>query len=502
MAQIANIKTQVLQQVYDPQGIIDETNFYKSNMGKPSQLSSKVTWLLGNEMFPILYSTEGMIFDYSKGTEKKGNVKELDDIQYEYPVITRTDKAAEIAVSSFTSTDRPGIGNSTFQIILTDNWIKRNYLIETPRRIQLMVQDDPTPVAQGYAYNVKIDPADATTFCPPSELVSGTLIVQLHTINPESYSRGTESTRVAPGKLKNQMTVLRKSHHWAGNASQMIMNATISIDGKEYTNWMDWDMWQFEYKWALEKENAIWYSRYNREVDSTIELKDIISGRVIPRGSGILEQIPNYYTYSKLTFKKLQQVIREALFGQGDMKGKTITLYTGTGGFQEFNNALKQGGYTEVVPAQTLLDNKFVTGTGYDLTLSGYFNAFYHIDGYFIKVKKTDFFDKGTRAMNSPLHPETNLPLESYRMVFIDDNDYDGQPNLQYVTQKGRQMLHGVTVGLTNMPKSYEIIKSGSDNLMNLSTDVDKSGYHRLSVCGVQIMRATGCIHLECTAGF
>jgi hypothetical protein len=42
---------------------------------------------------------------------------------------------------------------------------------------------------------------------------------------------------------------------------------------------------------------------------------------------------------------------------------------------------------------------------------------------------------------------------------------------------------------------------SASNNIGFMATDKDKSSYHRLSVCGIQIKRATKCIHMECVAG-
>ncbi len=45
-------------------------------------------------------------------------------------------------------------------------------------------------------------------------------------------------------------------------------------------------------------------------------------------------------------------------------------------------------------------------------------------------------------------------------MVFIDDGMFDGEPNLQFVAEKGRRMLHGVVAGLTPMPKQYKIIQA------------------------------------------
>jgi hypothetical protein len=182
----------------------------------------------------------------------------------------------------------------------------------------------------------------------------------------------------------------------------------------------------------------------------------------------------------------------------------TITLMTGKGGMRAIDTAMKAQGIKFLSSfGGGDIASKFVTGTGSDLMLGGFFTGFYHIDGYTIKVKYNPLFDHGKVAQKSPKHPETGYPLESYRMVFIDDNDYDGQPNLQVVCQTGRALLDGVVKGLTPMPKSLQIKGNFNSDLNSalLATDVDKSSYTRLSTRGIQLLRANKCFDLQCVAG-
>jgi hypothetical protein len=156
---------------------------------------------------------------------------------------------------------------------------------------------------------------------------------------------------------------------------------------------------------------------------------------------------------------------------------------TGTGGMREFDRAMKEAGATILGPLGAGdVASKFITGSGSNLALSGFFDTFYHIDGYVIKVKKNPIFDIGAVAMGSPLHPESGLPLESYRMVFIDDNDVDGQPNIQHVAQKGRIFQDGVIQGLTPMPKTLEVMLGITGGSKYLSSDQDKSAYTRIAL--------------------
>lgn len=504
---------QVQQDIFDAKSMLDENNFYAARHGEPAELTMKLTWLLGDstKSFPLAMATMGDIVSADGGFKKTNNkVKELDDIQFTWPVMSRLNKASVVAVTN--STTNLGQGLQPFTLTFTDNWIKRNYMIESPLGIQCYVIGDPVKVSEGYQYTLVLNAVSDKTIVPASETVAGALWADLNTFNAESESRGTEFKRVAPGKYKNQMSVIRMSHQWAGNSANRVMSITVDHEGKSMKLWMDFEQYQFERAWLEEVEHMFWYSRYNRKTDGTIPLKDYITGKVIPTGAGVLEQINNYSTYTRLTYAFLQNVVANAFFGQSDTDGMSITLHTGRGGIREFDRAMKEAGTIQNLLAQGggNIADKFVKGDGnYDLISTGFFNAMYHIDGYYIKVKHNPIFDYGRRAVKSPLHPETGFPLESYRMVFIDDGMFDGEPNLQFVCEKGRRMLHGVVTGLTPVPKQYRIIQGiqnlSSGDLALLSSDIDSASYHRLATGGVNLRRGNTSLHLEISptvAGF
>jgi hypothetical protein len=494
-------KYQVQEQIFDGKSMLDETNFYHQRQGAPSILTSKLTYILGdyNKAFPLSGMTVGGV-----GYGANNTTKEIDDVQFTYPVMGRDDKACPIYTTN--TAGSLGIGNQPFYLTFADNWIKRYYIIQSQGGVQAYVMEDGEPQPTGgFRYKVVLDPAAPADFCPASEATAGCNWVPIHTAVAESESRTTETGMVMPGLFKNQMGFMRTGMSWAGNSANKVMNIEITNQNGETTKvWMDWFMWQFEKKWLSDCEHYYWYSRYNRLVDGTIPLKDMLTGKSIPRGSGVLEQIGNKSTYSVMTYNTLANKVGDALFGQTDSGNMSITLMTGTGGMREFHNAMVNAGATLLGPfGSGNIADKFVTGTGRSLALGGFFDTFYHIDGYTIKVKKNQVFDTGRVALASPKHPVTGLPLESYRMVFLDDSDIDGQPNIMHVAQKGRAFLDGVIPGLTPMPKSLQILSgnSGMQASKLLATDQDKSAYTRFKSAGIQILRANRCFDLQCVAG-
>lgn len=495
---------QVQQDIFDAKSMLDENNFYAQRFGEPAELSMKLTWLLGDstKSFPLAMATMGDIVSADGGFKKTNSkVKELADPQFTWPVMSRLNKASVVATTNATAD--LGKGQVPFTVVFTDNWIKRNYMIESPLGIQAYVLGDPIKVSEGYQYTLQLNAVSDQAICPASEVVAGSLWCDLNTFNAESESRGSEFKRVAPGKYKNQMSFIRMSHQWAGNSANKVMSITVQHGGKAMNLWMDFEQYQFERAWLEEVEHMFWYSRYNRKANGEVPLKDYITGKPIPTGAGILEQVNNYATYTRLTYSYLQNVVANALFGQSDTDGMSITLYTGRGGMREFDRAMKEAGTIQNLLAQGggNIADKFVQGSNYDLVSSGFFNAMYHIDGYYIKVKHNPIFDYGRRAVKSPLHPETGFPLESYRMVFIDDGMFDGEPNLQFVAEKGRRFLHGVVAGMTPMPKQYKILAGvgniGAGDLALLSSDIDASSYHRFASGGVTLRRGNTSLHLE-----
>lgn len=501
--QMPQVKFQVQEAMFDAQSMRDEVNFYHQRQGSPSELTKTMTYILGsyNRNYPISLMTNGAI-----GYGKDNASVELDDVQFTYPVMGQLNKACLIYSTEYSSDDKPGIGNSIFYATFDDEWIKQFYVIESENGVQAYVHEKGEPMSSGgFRYKLQLHAAGPEDFCPPTELEQNVKWSPLFTQVAESESRSTESVMVMPGQFKNQMGFMRAGMSWAGNAANKVMKISVGVpgaDGKitKTTNvWMDYFMWQFEQRWAEECEHYYVYSRYNRRADGTIPLKDMLTGKVIPTGSGLLEQITNKSTYSKLTYKSLSSKIGDALYGQGDTANMSITLLTGTGGRREVHRALMAEGAKYFAGGN--VGDKFITGSGNHLMLGGFFDGFYDVDGYTVKIKHTPMYDTGRMAQKSPLHPETGLPLESYRLTFIDDSDVDGQPNIRTVSQKGRSYLDGVVPGLTPMPNSVRILAGASENNKLLSTVQDKSEYTRFKSGGIQLMRGNRCFDIQCVAG-
>lgn len=469
-----NSKLRLYSDYWSEDKYTDENSLSKAMLTKPDVLSPVITHLAGKEdkRFPLSFLTEGI-----------GNVKYVNDVQYRYPVMGRMNKA--LVASSATGT---GLGHARFKINFPERHFIKQYIIENGDGVQARIMDEPEESPNGgWDYTAQLtDPSSAASVAEGD--IVGKKWVQQFAPVALSGSRGNESNWVAPSEMTNQLTQIRKSYGYEGNAQNQVAVFQFNVNGKSTNLWYDFEEYQHMLKWKEEVESAYWYARYNRDSDGIVHMKDD-NGKPIPIGSGVIEQIPNYDSYATLTAKKLKATVRDTLYGATDSQKMNIVLYTGLGGLEEFDNAMKaevaNGSYIKNTDPST-----FITGSGRNLSLGGFFTSYQHIDGHMITVRHLPLFDHGARALASAKHPKTGLPLESYRMIFLDMSTYDGQPNISQVTMKGREMIRWAVAGAT-VPKGF----NGNDTR---ASDIDGASVHFMKMSGINIRRATNCMHLEC----
>jgi hypothetical protein len=349
---------------------------------------------------------------------------------------------------------------------------------------------EPVPSGTNFAYTLQLINPDPNATMPAEDVVEGNLFAQLFAPVGTDFSRGNASNWTSPSLVRHKLTTIRKSYQFSGNAKDQVAEFELPIGGGKSTKlWMDYEEWQKMLQFKQEYEVANWYGQQSYNANGETQLKDE-NGQPIVIGPGLLEQIINKETYSSLTENKLKNVVRDLFFGMTDADNMEVTLFTGIGGADEFDRAMKDSLTANVY--KQFNDRTFVSGTGRKLQMDGYFTSYKHVDGHVVNVVKVPLFDHGPVAQASRKHPETGLPLESYRMVFVDQSRYDGQNNLQMVNKKGREMLRWAVAGSV-VPKGF----SGNDTR---ATDLDGASVHFLKTCGICLKRFDTSIDLQCVA--
>jgi hypothetical protein len=480
-------------ETFNDEGYINNLSLSKARMTNPDSLNPVITHLMGqeNKKFPLLYLTEG---------QKKG-VKyiEISDVEYDWPVFGRLRLTDALVGHDYGVNDKPGYGGAIITVIFKTQWLKYQHNIQSPNGVQCRVISRPERVATGFKYQLDLIRTSNTEYVPLSELTSNTLWSMVGGANvAESYSTGNESNVQNPGKLKNQIGILRKSYEIGGNVSNKMTTFEFNLNGKKTSYYLPFAEWQHEMTFKEACEESLWESRYNRDINGNIMNIDPDTQLPIPYGAGVKEQIPNRDTYGVLTLKKLKQTIGDAMYGATDSQQMNVVLFTGLGGKEEFSNAIQTD-----MSGWSLYDgalNNTVTGSPMNLVYGTAFTQYRHIDGHMVTVAYLPYLDFGGTAQNAPLHPVSGRPMTSYEMHFVDMSMYDGENNVQIVTQKGRSLIRGIEQGMTLLKGLNYGDYSGNTMDIKLSTSQDKTAIHYLKTLGVAIRRNTHCISLYCTA--
>lgn len=484
---------------FDGDGFTNENSLANMLLTKPDKINPVITFLAGREdkKFPLSFLTEG----------QKGGTKtvEIQDVQYEWDVFRRIRKSDAVLSTTYVSTDKPGLNQTAFYITFETNWLKIQHTIVAPDGTRARIMSKPVQVGSNYVYKLRLNNPSAAAYCAFANLQAGVRwTMEGGAMVSESKSRGNESNKNAPGKMKNQISILRKSYEWGGNVANRTVEVKLALPSGTTSLYMEYERWLHTMDWKQVCEEHYWYSEYNRLPDGSIPLKDEDNGLPIPEGAGVIDQIPNTDTYGVLTLQKLKNTVGDVLYGATDTEAMTVVLYGGLGFLEDFDTAIKSDGAANSF-VQALGNTQISQGSpnknaeGYgagDLVYGNYFGAYKHVDGYVIITKHLPLLDFGARAENAPKHPISGKPMTSHMGIFLDQSTYEGERNVRMVTQKGRSMITGVVPGMS--PTGLPGLDFKGNAERPIAHDEDSCAIHFLSAKGICINRNTHCFILKC----
>ena len=468
---------------YNDSQMTDMNSLANALLSKPTELSPIITHLAGKDdkRFPLSFLTEGV-----------GNTKSIDRLEYEYRVATHRLRTRPVVTTNAGA--NLGLGGSTFTLEFPDKHFVFPYVLVSQTGAQARIMREPEQVAGGSAwkYTLQLVNPAASAELAAADAVAGALWAQMYAPVGVDFSRGNASNWETPGMVRNKLTTVRKSYHMSGNAKDFVAEFSLPTKGGSTTKlWMDYEEYLHMLDFKEECEMYYWYGQKTYDSNGHTYMKDE-NGQPVIVGPGLLEQIVNTDTYSVMTESKLKNIIGDLFYGMTDASTKQVTLYTGTGGAREFDEALKNHFAGSSGSFKVGGENRFITGSGRNLGLTGYFTSYEHVDGHTINVVKLPIFDHGAVAQARAKHPVTGYSLESYRMVFVDQSNYDGQNNLQMISKKGREAMRWCVAGSV-VPRGF----SGSDAR---ASDIDGASVHMLKTAGIVLRRFDTSIDITCTA--
>jgi len=477
----------------------DENLLYGNNLIEPASLNNSLTYFYGkdSDMFPLLFGTQG------QGIINKVKPKMLNSTEYTWNFMTRM-KHTSVIVGLVNSSDtKPGLAHGSFDVIFEDNWLIGQYGLITPDKSHtLRIQGEPTQLGpKEYKYTLALSTADASEYVSLENFVPGTAWVMSAPNVAWSKSDGNRSNSMAPGKLTNQYDIVRFSKQIAGNIANKVTPIEFDLEGGGTTTmWMPFEMKLFELDRRLMLEEKLWNSKYNRDEYGMIHLKDPETGEPIPQGAGvkeILKSVGQHDTYSTLTVSKLDSVVNSIFANRVDKTPMELILYTGNGGLEMFNNAFKNtanaNSYYEKLGAEEI-----TSGKDGRLSYGKYFGQYKTISGHVITVKEANIFNQGTFAEMDRANGNlvNSHPYESYNFILLDHSmTTNGERNIQFVAEEGRENITGVYRGMSPLPGSW-----GAFDRLQISTRKDIASYEAMSTGGINILNPYTSYFLEFAA--
>ena len=414
--------------------LVDENMLSNALVTRPHEVSTVLSYIFG--------TYESSVLDFL--TSGIGKTLTVENRQYEWSVMIDHDKAVEIVEAKWegnvvdpASNATPGIGQSPIQLYLKEKWFGPGAILAfDDREFQVRVAGQPFQDGSYYVYTVYVADGQAESFILPELLGKGNKVSREGSAYEEYSDEADIVNYNTPFKLRNHLTTMRLSYDITGSAysSKMVIELKDPKTGKSSYLWSDYQEWIALRQWYQTIDRFLVYSKYNANPDGTTDLKGT-NGRPVYIGAGLLQQISpsNRQYYTKLTADLLEDYLFNLSYNILSKGERKFVALTGEMGMKEFDRVLK-----EKASGYTLVDTKFISGSGQELTLGGQFTTYKMLNGIELTLKHFPLYDNV--VYNRKLHPISGKPLESYRMTFIDFGSRDGEANVQQVMRKDREM--------------------------------------------------------------
>lgn len=417
-------------------------------------------------------------------TTGTGRTKELDNIVYRWPLMGDSEKAVPISVAQSTYNDggsTPGINFTTFRIGLPEKWFALgDVLIPDDTRYSFRVMEEPYQDGTNFVYVCQLITKDPTAYVPQALLAVGKELSKDFNIVEHDHSRTSGETHYAtPFMMENYMSTYRKMYAVSGaaQAKTLVISLMDPQSKKVAQTWVKYAEWEFWAQWMDEIERALIYGKGNVRSNGTTNMKGA-SGNAVYSGAGLEEQIApgNKRYFTTLTEQVIRDFMDDLSYNGTEDGPRNYVALCGRQFMNLFDQAMKRSASNF-----TLVDSKFITGSGQELKLGAQFVQYVGLNGDTITLKECPLYNNVTR--NRQLHPQTGKPVESYKATFLNFKQYNGESNVMKVYHKGREMASTYIEGLCS---PFGMKKNGTS-----SSPVDGYEFHCLSECGLMLKDPT-----------
>lgn len=473
--------------------LVDENMISNALLTRPHEVSGLLSLVFGTK-------DDGVSTAIDMITGGLGKTMVIQNREYEWSVMIDSDHAVNIRYAKWNgkelkSTDinnvRPGQNQTPIYIGLEERYFGPGAILSfDDYNFQVRVNGVPYQDGSTWVYETYVIDGFAGSYIPVEYLLPGRQVSRMGSAYEEYSDEADIINYQTPFKMRNNLSTLRLTYDITGDAYSTVLAIALKDpeSGKTSYLWSDYQYWLALREWKRREEKTLLFSKSNRNSDGTYNLKGT-NGRPVPVSAGLFEQISpsNVRYYTTLTAELLEDFLFDLCYNMLGTNERKFMALTGEMGTREFDRVLK-----EKVAQFNLIDTKFVTGNGQELTLGGQFTTYKMTNGIELTLKRCPLFDN--MEMFRKLHPITGKPLMSYTFMFIDLGTRDGQPNIVKVCRKGREFVQWTTGG--------SVIPSGYANSINTLRSNSRDGYqvHFLGEFGIMLRNPLSCGLLLCDA--
>jgi hypothetical protein len=318
----------------------------------------------------------------------------------------------KILVNLSDTVSQPGIDNTEIELVFDKSVFVKSDIITShmmEQEQQLQVVEDPRPYAGGFKYVLRVHTTlPGTSFISQRWLQPGTEYIKIGNVMGE-FSTDFSGLSQIGDKLKvtqrlgEEFGVEHQITDWAdsrllkdesGNPLDITYFATgDTVNGKWKTSAVRW-LPTVEVMARAEmmrmKTNKLLWQRTGIYRDD--------QGQTIYCGGGLYEQLNkgNVVTYNRGEFSVdlLRNIFGDLFYGRVPMKERRVLIYTNEAGFDVFETAVKSDAMQSGL--HIVADERFIQGSGMNMTLSYSFNSIITRESGKIELKHLQELDART----------------------------------------------------------------------------------------------------------
>lgn len=358
---------------------------------------------------------------------------------------------------------KPGLGRSTFRIVLDKNWLMEPDIImgedNTYGLIELI--GTPIPYNNGFIYTCRLQTDDPNAWIDPAQFQIGMTFIKASTsiVTEMNNKRGTDQYS-SMMDLQSQIGAFGEEFSITDKLVRMELSAVKR--GQDLNNIVSLNNRTSEgYAFAIRQGDKVIprgafitmaEARLLERVDMDAEVAmmfgsksvtiDDTTGRVKKTAPGLreLQKDGHVFTHNgSLTAKTLEDYLYSIFIHRMDMKDRKIKILTGEGGIRLFDQIL-----SEEASAFLTLDTNFIkpTSSPYSsnaLQFGSQFTKFIAKNGVEVELIYSPLHDN--RMYCKRRHPDNPIyTVDSFRMDILDFGMNEGTDNICAISEWGVDM--------------------------------------------------------------